>query len=196
MVPEPVGVARVVADILEALGVNYLVGGSVASSLVGLPRTTLDVDIVADLDERHVQAFVARLGADFYADEDAIRDAVRRRASFNIIHLPTAFKVDVFVMRRDPYSRLEMSRRRSIRISDSPPAELFVPTPEDLILQKLDWFRRGGGVSDRQWNDVIGVVKINEPDLDRVYLAEWGERLGLSALLQLALAGKPPPRST
>lgn len=193
---EPLAVSLLVAGYLDALGVRYLVGGSVASSLLGLPRATLDADLVADLDVSHVGPFVAALGDAFYADADAILDATRRRSSFNIIHLATAFKVDVFVMRRDPYSQAEMDRRVLIVVGDAPLRVLSVATAEDMVLQKLDWFRRGGGVSDRQWNDVLGLVKTRGATLDRAYLDRWAPVLDLDDLLAAALAGGRPPRLT
>ena len=191
---EPVSVSLVVADIFDSLGVQYLVGGSVASSLLGLPRTTLDADLVADLTLAQVRPFVVALGDEFYADEDAIREAVRRRASFNVIHLATAFKVVVFILRSDPYARMEMSRRMFIRVADQPPRDLAVATAEDTILQKLRRFERGGGVSDRQWNDVLGLIKTRGAGLDREYLAIWAADLGIVGLLQAALAGRPAPK--
>jgi hypothetical protein len=189
---DPLEVVVLVTDVLDALGVPYLLGGSVATSLIGIPRLTQDADLVADLELRHAEALVRALGDAFYADEDAIRDAIRRRASFNVVHLGTMFKVDVFVQRRDPLSQAEMARRRAVRIADDPPRDLQVASPEDLILQKLDWFRRGGGVSDRQWNDVLGVVKVCGPTLDRAYLEHWAARIDLSDLLARALAGQGP----
>ena len=119
---------------------------------------------------------------------------MRRRASFNVIHFATAFKVDVFILRSDPYARMEMSRRMFIRVADQPPRDLAVATAEDTILQKLRWFERGGGVSDRQWNDVLGLIKTRSAGLDREYLAIWAADLGIVGLLQAALAGRPAPK--
>lgn len=191
---EPLEVLVVVADVLEALGVPYLVGGSIATSLLGVPRLTQDADLVADLELQHVRPFVAATTDAFYIDEDAVREAVRRRGSFNLVHLATLFKVDVFVQKRDPLSVAEMTRRTMFRITKDPPREIPLASAEDVILQKLDWFRRGGGVSDRQWNDVLGVVKVRGATLDRTYLSEWARRTDLEDLLARALEGKPPPR--
>ncbi|MFZ4736880.1 MAG: hypothetical protein ACOYM9_13090, partial [Bradymonadia bacterium] len=182
------------SSLLDALGVRYLVGGSVASSLLGLPRATLDADMVADLEPSHVGPLVEALGEAFYADEDAIREAVRLRKSFNVIHLPTAFKVDVFVMRHDAYSQTEMDRRIVLVLGEGPDRTLAVATAEDMVLQKLDWFRRGGGVSDRQWNDVVGLIKTRGTSLDRAYLDPWASALDLDALLAIAWANGRPPR--
>jgi hypothetical protein len=187
-------VSLLVAQTLDALGVGDLVGGSVASSLLGLPRATLDAVMVADLELVHVGPLVAALGDAFYADEDAIRDAIRRRSSFNIIHLATAFKVDIFVMRRDPHSQAEMARRVAVVVGETADQALWVATAEDMVLQKLDWFRRGGGVSERQWNDVIGLIKINGSALVRSYLDRWAAGLDIADLLTLALSGSRPPR--
>jgi len=193
--PEPIAVALLVAQRLESLGVRYLVGGSVATSLLGLPRATLDADLVADLEPEHVGPLIESLNDGFYADEDAMRDAVRRRSTFNLIHLESVFKVDIFVMRRDPYSQEEMVRRLRVNVGGVPSQALFVATAEDMVLQKLAWFRQGGGVSDRQWNDVLGLVKTRGALLDRAYLDRWAPDMDLSELLIAALTGSRPPKS-
>lgn len=185
---DPLVATRVVARALETLGVRYLVGGSLASSLHGVPRSTQDADLVADLGMAHAQRFVELLGDEFYADLDTIRDAIRRRSSFNVIYLPTMFKVDVFVARRDPFSQLELDRRQLHSLDEWGGGELPIATAEDIVLHKLDWYRRGGGVSDRQWGDALGVARVNARDLDLAYLEEWAERIGVDDLLAKLLA--------
>jgi hypothetical protein len=166
---EPIEVTLAVTGVLERLGVEYVVGGSLATSLHGIPRATLDVDIVADLRMAHLDPFVAALSASFYVDPDMVREAIRRRATFNILHLATMFKVDVFVTGSDELLAIELSRKRRVRVLEEPQADLFVASPEDMVLQKLIWYREGGGVSDRQWGDVIGVIKTQGSRLDLVY---------------------------
>lgn len=175
-----------VADALEALGVAYRVGGSVASSALGVGRTTLDVDIVADLPGRHAAVFVALLGDAYYADEDMIRDAIRRRGSFNVIHIPTMMKVDVFVLKQRPFDLAAFARVTRSTLDEHDARVFPLTTAEDVILHKLEWFRLGDGVSERQWEDVLGVVRIQRDALDRAYLERWARELGIDDLLERA----------
>lgn len=186
--PEAVMVTLRVAATLTKLGVPYLVGGSLASSFHGIPRSTIDVDLVADLSQHHIAALVADLEAEFYVDEERAREAVRRRSSFNLIHLTTFFKVDLFVLKSDPLARLEMSRRQVVEMGEG---LLSMATPEDTVLQKLIWYRLGGGSSDRQWEDILGVVKVQWKHLDLTYLRRWAEDEGLTDLLEQALGEGP-----
>jgi hypothetical protein len=174
-----------VTRVLEALEIDYLLGGSLASSIHGFPRSTQDIDLVADLRPEQVDPLAEALQADFYLDDERIRSAVRRRASFNLIHLATMTKVDVFVMKGDPGSRLEMERRRSVATLDPP---LFVASPEDVVLHKLRWYRLGNEVSDRQWQDVLGVLKVQRGRLDLEYLHHGADRLEVEDLLERALS--------
>jgi hypothetical protein len=177
---EPIEATLAVAATLERLGVEYLVGGSLATSLHGIPRATLDVYIVADLRMSHVDGFVKSLQDTFFVDADMVKDAVRRRSTFNILHLATMFKVDVFVTGDDDLLTAELSRKQRVRVMEDPQAELFVASPEDMVLQKLIWYRQGGGVSDRQWSDVIGVIRTQAERLDTAYLRLWAGRKGIT----------------
>ena len=177
----------VVAEILERLGVPYLVGGSLASSVHGIPRATQDADVVADLRIEHVDSLVAALGDGWYADGDMIRDAVRRRACFNIVHLATMFKVDVFVLTGSREQQREMQRRVRMTLGEDPGREVFVASPEDVVLMKLDWYRLGEGASDRQMRDVIGVIQVQGGALDMEYLRESAREMDLVDLLEKAV---------
>ena len=188
---EPLAVARLVGDVLDELGVPWLVGGSVASSLHGIPRSTQDVDIVADMEGAQVGPFVGALQDRFYVDEDAVMAAVRRRSSCNLIHLDTMTKVDIFAMRRDALSRSEMDRRQLVEVG--PGAHLPLACAEDIVLQKLDWFRKGGGVSERQWRDVLGVLRVCGPRLDMAYLRTVAAGEGLDRLLEEVIAEMSAP---
>jgi hypothetical protein len=177
-----------VIDAFEALGISYHIGGSIASSAYGVARATLDVDIVADLREQHVRDLVGRLQGQYYIDEKRVLEAVRHRSSFNAIHLGSMLKVDVFVLKGRSYDQIAFSRARKDTIEESEnPRQFFLAAPEDLILNKLEWYRQGGEVSERQWNDVVGVLKVQQQALDSEYLQHWAAELGLTALLQRAL---------
>jgi hypothetical protein len=180
-----VAVARVVRA-FEALGVDYLVGGSVASSVFGEPRQTIDADLVARLLGRHAEPLVAQLGSEFYADLPAISNAIQTQGCCNLIHLETMAKVDVFVRWRDPFGQSQFARRQKKSVGESAPAELFFASAEDTVLAKLEWYCKGGRVSDRQWRDLLGVVKVQARALDWPYLAHWAGELGVTDLLRRA----------
>ncbi len=184
---EPIQITKHIANAFDDLGIPYLVGGSLASSLHGIPRSTHDVDIIANIRQSHILPLVKKLEADFYIDEEMIRNAIMHNASFNVIHLDTMFKVDVFILKHDPASRKEMARRERYHISDDPRQTLFLATAEDTILHKLYWFQLGGGVSDRQWNDVLGVLQIQDKSLDFKYLEQGARQRGIQALLEKVL---------
>ena len=176
-----------VTGILDGLGVEYLLGGSLASSLHGIPRATLDADLVAALSAAHVEPLVAALGGEFYIHEDDVRDALRHGSSFNVIHLPTMFKVDVFISGSGEVARLEMDRRQTVAVDETGHVQIVVASAEDIIVQKLHWYREGGEVSDRQWQDVLGVIQIQGPRLDQAYLRKAASLLRVETLLQRAL---------
>lgn len=180
---DPLRVALIVTDTFEALGVPYFIGGSLASIFHGLIRTTNDADIVASLAPEHVDAFVAALEGRFYVDAEPIRDAIRRRTSFNLIHLDTSFKVDVYVSRGRPFDRSRFARRLRETITTSPEGSADIASAEDALLAKLEWYRLGGEVSERQWRDVLGIIKTQEVRLDREYLTRWAEELNVQDLL-------------
>jgi hypothetical protein len=192
MLPESVSVLMLVIDVFERLDIPYFVGGSMASALYGVARSTLDADIVADLHFEKVGVLVNTLGDDFYTDDEMIRDAIRHRSSFNLIHLTTMFKVDVFIRKERPFDRVQFERRVEQVFSANPEQKAFMATAEDVILAKLEWYRLGGEVSDRQWRDILGVLKVQAGRLDLDYLHTWAVDLKVSALLQRALKESEP----
>jgi hypothetical protein len=192
--PDPVAVAVSIAEALNRVGVRYVVGGSFASSLYGEPRSTNDIDVVADLSAEKVQPLADALGPEYYISVPAADEAVRTGGSFNIIHMRTAVKVDLFIAGSDSLDRERLRRRRHVNVSgDEPSTSLFVDTPEDTILRKLEWFQRGGRSSERQWRDVVGVLRIQHGALDESYLREWASRLQITDLLDAARAEADPP---
>ncbi|MCP3996885.1 MAG: hypothetical protein GY722_17750 [bacterium] len=188
---DPIEVALCVAQVLEALQVQYLVGGSLASSISGEPRATLDVDMVVALSDDKVAPLVDALGQEFHADTEAIRRAIREKSSANLIHLGTSIKVDLFIMGGSPIDRAQMNRRQRFKVSTDPDCFLYFYTPEDILLQKLRWYRMGNEASDRQWRDTLGIVVVQGDALDVAYLRRGAELLGVSDLLERALLQAP-----
>lgn len=186
---EPLLVTLVVVDALKAISVRYLVGGSLASSMHGIPRATHDVDLVVEMGPEHVAPLVAALQGAFYIDRDTIDEALKRRSSFNIIHLETMLKVDIFIAGSGAFAREELARAEARQIEDG---ELVVATAEDIVIEKLRWYRLGDGVSDRQWRDVLGVLQVKNEDLDWEYMRRWSRSLGLEELLERAAAEASP----
>lgn len=177
-----------VVEAFEQLGISYYIGGSVASSLHGMARATMDVDMIADMKEDHIPGLKAILEDLYYIDEDMMMEAVRTSSSFNLIHVDTAMKIDVFIHTHEPHQRNAMKRRVKDTFDDDSTLEYYFSTPEDIVIAKLLWFERGSRASEHQWLDIIGVMKVQGPHLDRQYLQEWSNQLGLSGLLRRALS--------
>ena len=186
-IPDVIAAIIPVVEVLEDLGVPYHIGGSVASSIYGLPRLTIDADLVADLRPGHVRSFVIRLKTEYYVDEDSIRDAIRHHSSFNLIHFDTSLKVDIFIPKSRLFDQEEMNRAQA-KVLEGRDKPFNVASPEGTILNKLEWYKMGGGVSDRQWNDIQGVLKVRGTTLDMGYLRRWAAVLDVSDLLERALS--------
>ncbi len=191
--PDIVAAMTPITEAFARLGIPYSVVGSVASSAHGVARATLDVDLVADLRAEHVEPLVASLSSEYYVDRDAALEAVARRGLFNVVHLRTMLKVDIYALSARSFDRESFRRRGQVRLEDRPDARLYsLDTPEDTILHKLEWFRAGGEVSERQWGDVIGVLAVQVGALDLEYLRHWALELGVADLLDRALAATRP----
>lgn len=171
-----------------ALGVEYYIGGSIASSAYGMPRSTLDVDLVADLGTAQMDRFIKALGDAYYFDRDLILKAIESKASFNLIHLQTMLKLDVFIRKDTKYDTKMFDRRRLEYLDELDGTEPFyLASAEDVLLHKLMWYRMGGEVSERQWGDVLGIIRVQGLNLDSSYLHHWAAVLGIADLLDRAL---------
>jgi hypothetical protein len=177
-------------EVFDRFEIPYMIGGSGASSVHWLTRTTADIDIVARIGFQDVPSLVTELHEDFYIEEEQVRLALEHSRSFNVIHYRSSHKFDIFPLTADRYHQVEFGRRRqeTTSIFTGEPLELAVASPEDVILSKLRWFHKGGEVSEQQWNDVLGVIAVQADKLDLPYLREWAEYLGVLKLLERAVA--------
>jgi hypothetical protein len=180
---------------LDLLEIQYMIGGSGASSFHSIWRATADIDIVALLRANDIDPLVDELQRDFYADASQIRMAIERGRSFNLIHIPTSYKFDIFPLSSDPYQQVQFGRRRfeQAKVFGTEPIEFAVATAEDVILSKLRWYRLGGETSDQQWNDVLGVISVQGERLDLAYLRELARYLKVDDLLDQALTERHEP---
>lgn len=176
---------REITAALNRVGIRYAIGGSLASSARGIWRTTLDVDVVAAIALAQAEVFVQALGKDWYADVDEIRTSLAAGRSFNVIHIKNALKVDVFPA-REPFHRTQLDRATVLPLGDDR-VPCVVTAAEDALLAKLRWYADGGRLSERQWDDVTGII-VQNPDLDWDYVKLWAARLGVSDLLEKARA--------
>lgn len=184
---EVLQVTLLVTNLLDDLDIPYVIGGSMASIIHGTLRTTMDVDIVADIHPEKVSSFASKLQDAFYVDEQMIQQAIQRQSSFNLIHLNSMFKVDIFIPKARPFDNQQLSRRVAEKISPDSDVQIWVLSPEDIVLAKLDWFRIGGEISERQWRDILGVLKTQQNSLDIAYLKQWAQSLSVGDLMDRAL---------
>ena len=185
--PQDIAVLEKLTDILDKLNIAYAIGGSMASSAYGTARFTQDADITVEPFEPMSDSLFDALKNEFYISKDAMHQALQNRTSFNIIHLASAFKIDIFIRKENEYQKQMFSHRRKLRLGDIKKEQSFV-SPEDVILLKLDWYKQSGCNSERQWSDVLGVLSAQKDSLDFEYLKNWAKKLGLNELLQKAIA--------
>jgi hypothetical protein len=185
--PDIIEAIRPIIRAFEEHSIPYYVGGSVASSLYGMARATMDVDLVADIKAEHIIPLKSSLEHSYYIDEEMILEATRRKSSLNLIHLETMIKIDVFISKDEPYQRKALERKRLDTIEEGDASdEFYFSSPEDIILNKLHWYEIGNRLSERQWLDIIGVIKIQGNLLDLNYLEQWAKKLQLWELLEKA----------
>lgn len=184
---EPIEVTLRVTAVLEKLGIPYVIGGSLASTLHGMIRTTQDSDIITEMRSEHIQLFVSSLQNEFYVDEEMIADAIQRNSSFNLLHRDTMFKVDVFIPSQRPFQQSQLARAQRQAFELEKEMSANFASAEDTILSKLEWYRMGGETSERQWRDVLGILKTRASDLDLEYLKRWARDLNVTDLLDRAL---------
>lgn len=176
-----------VVEAFRKLRIRHFVGGSIASSFHGATRSTMDVDLIAELGEQNISDFVKSFGDEFYLSEAAIRDAVKRRSCFNLIHLPSSFKVDIFVSRERPFDLESMRRAKPERLGESKSVEVPIASAEDTIISKLEWFRLANETSERQWDDVSRLLKLLGDAADAAYLERAAQMVGIEDLLERLL---------
>jgi hypothetical protein len=170
--------------VFRGLSIPYRVVGSVASSAQGMMRATLDIDMVAALDERHLAQLSDQLKSQYHIDKELAGEAVKRGSSFNIIHIETMIKVDIFILGKRPYDLISFARERLEVLDD---LVLSFKTPEDVVLGKLEWFVQSDKTSERQWGDILGLLKVQGSSLDFEYVRRWAKELGVDELLGQAL---------
>jgi hypothetical protein len=182
---------RRLVGVLHSLEIPYMVGGSLASSFHGIPRSTNDVDLVAKIHPAQVEALVAALRDEYYTDPPGtIREAIERRRMFNFIHFASSLKFDVYPLGSEPYAQAAFARRsfQPYQLSKDDILWFYVSSPEDTVLAKLRWYQASSRALERQWSDVLDVVRVQGEALDRAYLRQWAAALGVTDLVEAALA--------
>ncbi len=181
---------------LDRQEIRYCIGGSIASSSHGLPRFTNDVDFVVDFEGVDLEEFFAALAGEFYLDSEQAKASIAKQRAFNVIHVKAGYKFDFFPSEKGPFGEQQLMRRIFVQsaVPNLEDVELAITSAEDTVLAKLRWYRAGGGVSDRQWNDILGVLGVQQEKLDVEYLRQWAGKLGLTDLLEEALSRALPLR--
>lgn len=183
---------RKAARLLLNMGIPYVLGGSMASSTHGAPRSTNDADIMVEAFPGREAEFAAAFGDEYYVSLAAIVDANRRRSSFNVINTLIGFKLDFFVQKDRPFDASAMARRQERLVPEGATEPTAILSPEDAILTKLEWYRLGGESSDRQWRDILEMLEFQGARLDFAYLQKWSQELQVQDLLEAALAQLDP----
>ena len=175
-------------DILESLGITYVIGGSIASSIYGKVRFTQDADITVESFEDKADEFLRLVSSDFYISSDAMQKALSQKGSFNVVHLESAFKIDVFIQKNTEFERQLLSRRNFMKLSDRFEKAFSIVSPEDIIMLKLRWYRQTDCTSEKQWQDILSVLEVQKDKLDFEYLKKWASILRIDQLLARAIS--------
>jgi len=185
---DPIWLAAKIGNILDTLSISYYVGGSIASSAHGEPRSTQDADIAISIRKEQTQSLMQAMQSEFYISDIAVEDALRgKSSSFNVIHLETAIKADIYLIKPDrEYEQSQLDRRQQFYPDDRPELTFYICSPEDIILQKLIWYRMSRFQSDKQWRDILGVMKLQADSLDRTYLQHWSSQLNVASEIDRA----------
>lgn len=187
MLEDPLWLINQLTVIFEQLNIPYFVGGSVASSLQGEVRFTEDLDLVIDIKFEQKSLLINALSKEFYISDVAVSEAINNQTtSFNIIHLQTVEKADIFISGNDEFSMSRMSRRQLYKTEENQQS-FYVSSAEDTILQKLLWFKMSKDQSQKQWRDILGVLKLQRERLDFAYLTLWSKNLGVKNNLEKAM---------
>jgi hypothetical protein len=180
-------VLRQLTDALDDLNIVYAIGGSVASSVYGKVRFTQDADVTVTSFTDKAERLYNVLKENFYISKNAMYQAISNRSSFNVIHLKSAFKIDIFVQKDDDFHRQLFLRRKKVRLDESIEHLFDIVSAEDIILLKLQWYQSAGCISERQWSDILGVLTVQSRALDMKYLKSCSEKLGLSDIFNRAI---------
>lgn len=176
------------AATLDELGIRYAIVGSVASSAHGEQRATADADFIVDLNDDQAVALAKKLGDSHYIDLASTRRAIAQSRSFNVIDLATMFKLDLYAVSGRPNEMRRLANARTTQLSAGVGPLVSIASPEDTVVSKLRWFRRGGEVSEKQWTDVLGVLRVQRGLLDVEELARAADDEGVRDLLDRAIA--------
>ncbi len=174
---------KLVVKRLEDLKIPYILTGGLAVSFWGLPRTTHDIDIVIEAKSEDKDKIVNSFKKDFYISEEAVRQAIEQRFTFNIIHYKAGLKIDFWLVKKDTFRISEFKRRLKEKIFNK---QIYIISPEDLILEKLLWYREGQ--STRHLEDIEGILKISKPNLN--YIKNWAEKQSTIEILEGILKKK------
>jgi hypothetical protein len=173
-----------IIKVFDELKILYYIGGSIASSAYGTARSTLDVDLITNLLPLHVKPLTKKLKDEYYIDSQMITNAIETKSSFNLLHLKSMLKIDVFILKDRTYSYKEFERKIKDKLEeDEKTISIYLCSPEDIILNKLEWYKLGGEMSERQWSDILGVIKVQNEKLDIEYLKRWSKQLQIFDLL-------------
>lgn len=179
---------RHLARKLSPLGIELVIGGSVAGSLYSNPRYTQDADVSVEPFFGREAEIVRLLEDEYVISLPAVRSAVQRRSTFNVLRKTTSFKIDIFIQGSRPFDRIARERRQPLPAEYPGDTVVYVHSPEDIVLQKLAWYRLGNEVSDKQWADILGILRAQRGKLDESHIAHWSGELKVADLWQRAHA--------